>query len=181
MKMHFIQNHYRNIIKYDFLNKFYLTNTQDIPKIKKFMLNFNCKSTDFKTILISLLALELLTLKKGEITKSKTTNISIKIRKGSPVGCKVQLKKSQCFFFLEKLFNQILPSIKQFDGLDFEFVKKKKSVDFKIKKVFNLVELEPHYKFFKNIKSLEVSLITDSTSYTKTFFLLKSFRFPISS
>ena len=79
MKMHFIQNHYRNIIKYDFLNKFYLTNTQDIPKIKKFMLNFNCKSTDFKTILISLLALELLTLKKGEITKSKTTNISIKI------------------------------------------------------------------------------------------------------
>jgi len=179
--MHFIHNHYRNVIKYDFLNKFYLTNTQDIPEIKKLMLNINCKSTDFKTILISIFALELLTLKKGEFTKSKTTNISIKIRKGSPVGCKVLLKKSQCFFFLEKLFNQIFPAIKQFDGLDFKFVKKKKSVDFKIKKVFNLVELEPHYKFFKNIQSLEVSIITNSTSYVKTLFLLKSFRFPISS
>lgn len=61
--MHFIHNHYRNIIKYDFLNKFYLTNTQEIPEIKKLMLNINCKSTDFKTILISLFVLELLTLK----------------------------------------------------------------------------------------------------------------------
>tara|TARA_B110000967_G_C18896261_1_gene570875 strand:+ start:1321 stop:1875 length:555 start_codon:yes stop_codon:yes gene_type:complete len=179
--MHFISNHYKNIVKYDFFNKFNLRDVQEVPEIKKIVVNINCRTTDFKNLLTSLFVLELITVKKGEFTKSNTTNISVKVRKGFPVGCKVQLKNPQCFFFLEKLFNQIFPDVKQFNSIDFKLTETKNSVDFRIKKLFDLVELEPHYRFFKNVQSLDVSIVTSSKSYLKTLFLLKSFRFPVST
>ena len=45
-----LENYYRKIIKYDFINKFYYVNVNEIPCIKKIILNFGCKNIEIKNI-----------------------------------------------------------------------------------------------------------------------------------
>ena len=90
-----LENYYRKIIKYDFINKFYYVNVNEIPSIKKIILNFGCKNIEIKNISGCLLSLELITKKKGSLTRAKRSNILLKIRKGQPSGCVVVLKKKR--------------------------------------------------------------------------------------
>jgi large subunit ribosomal protein L5 len=93
------ENYYINIIKYDLVNKFYYKNHKKIPKLNKIILNFNCKNINFKLLISSIIALELITTQKSIITSSKKSNITLKIRKGNPIGCKVTLRKEKMYFF----------------------------------------------------------------------------------
>ena len=78
------KNYYNNVIKYDLINKFYYTNHKQIPQIINIILNFNCKNLNVKNLVSSLVALELITMKKGIVLTSKKSNIVLKIRKGNP-------------------------------------------------------------------------------------------------
>ena len=80
-----LKNYYELVIKYDFINKFFYENIEEIPKIKKINLNFgyNNNSLNLKNLAIAILSLELITKQKGELTHLKNTKLSIKIRKQS--------------------------------------------------------------------------------------------------
>lgn len=99
--MKFLKNYNENIVKYDLINKFEYTTINNLPKIKKIILSFNFKKFDFKLLISALIALEIISLQKCSLLKAKKFNISLKIRKGNPIGCKVILRKNNMrFFFL---------------------------------------------------------------------------------
>ena len=87
--MHFFEYYYFNIIKYDLINKFSYKNIDELPKIKKIILNFKNKNIKIKNFAASLLALKLMTSKRGVITKTKKPNLFLKIQKGKPTGYKI--------------------------------------------------------------------------------------------
>ena len=91
--MYLINYYYNNIVKYDLINKFYYKNIKQLPSILKIILNFNFKKQNIKNLMSSLIALELISSQKPIFTKSKISNITLKIRKGQPVGCKITLRK----------------------------------------------------------------------------------------
>ena len=93
------------IVKYDLLNKFCYKNIGEFPKLISLNLSFNNKKYDLKFIVASLVALELITLKKGQIIFSKKSIISLKVRKGNPIGCRVSLTKRKMYEFLSKLLD----------------------------------------------------------------------------
>ena len=78
--MHFLNYFYTKTLKFDLINKFYYTDLKKLPKLKKIVLNFSCKTIELKTIATHLLALELITGKKGTITLSKRPNLFLKIQ-----------------------------------------------------------------------------------------------------
>jgi len=99
--MRFIRNYTKNFVKYDLLLKFNdYKKISQIPKLKKIILSYEFKKYDFKLLLSSIVALELITSQQPCITRSKVSNISLKIRKGNPIGCKVTLRKKimEAFF-----------------------------------------------------------------------------------
>lgn len=97
--MQIFEYYYTNIIRYDLINKFYYNNHKQIPKVIKIVLNFNCNSVNIKRLISSMVALELITNQKSVILTSKKANISLKLRKGNPIGCKVTLKKKKYEYF----------------------------------------------------------------------------------
>ena len=121
--MNLLENYYTKIIRYDLINRFFYTHLNDIPKLKKIILNFGGKSFEIKNIVSSLLALELITTKQATVTKSKRANILLKIRKGYPTGCKVVLTNSEMYLFLFKLLTEVFPNLRDFKSLN---VSKKK-------------------------------------------------------
>ena len=99
-----IKEYKKNIINYDLLNKYVYKNIKEIPCVYTIKLCFT-KKYDLKTVLSGLIALEILNGKKGKILKNKKTIISLKTRKGHPMGCSITLtnKKAKDRFLV--LFN----------------------------------------------------------------------------
>lgn len=177
--MHFFENYYENVVKYDLLNKFKYTEINSIPKLQKVILTFNWKKIDVKNIIASLIAIELLTSKQGRLIGSKNSNIAITIRKGNPIGCKIILKKFLMYQFLAKLIVNVFPRFKNFIGFS---IKKKdtciKTFSFKLNNLFIFSDLEQHYQYFKSLPHLDITIVTDSKTATELIFLLKAFKFP---
>lgn len=177
--MHFLKKYYNNNIKYEFINKFTYNKNINIPKLKKIVLNFGCKTADIKQLSSSLLAFELITSQKGKLSKTKTSNILFKIRKGNPTGCTVTLSKFNIFHFISKMILEILPKLKIF--FDFKSLKKLNynTFSFRIKETFAFSELEEHYYLFNNLPILDVTIVTSSKTKNEIIFLLKSLKLPI--
>lgn len=176
--MSFFEAYNRKIIKYDLINVFVYPNLTRMPRLEKIILNFGYPKSKLKNLISGLLALEFLSSKKGEITRSKHLNIFLKIKKGSPVGCKIVLKKSVMNLFYLKLITSIFPKIKrpqiQSFQTDFKWIK---SVSFQLKNPLFFSELENQFQFFKDTPKLDITLTTSSRSIEELLFLLKSIKF----
>ena len=176
--MNIIKNYQRQILKIDCLNKFNYKNVNEIFKIKKIILNFNCKNYDIKKLSVAVLALELITVKKSTMTKSKKiSSINLKIKKGQPVGCKVILEKKKLEIFLFKFLNKILPELKHFNGLT--QTRNKNSFSFSLNDLVNFDELNTNFYLFSSLPTLNIITICNTNSVKELSFLLNSFKFPL--
>jgi large subunit ribosomal protein L5 len=179
--MNFYNYYNENVVKYDLLNKFQYKTLNQMPKFCKIILNFGCKKSDLKQLGPTLLALELITSQKSLFTNSSTTNISLKIKKGSPSGCKVTLRKMAMYTFIHKIVNGIFPKLKQFQGFKSltSRAEIKKTFSFSLKNNLLFLELEKHYQYFNRLPHLDVTMVTDANSFNELVFLLKSFKIPL--
>ncbi len=177
--MHYLNYFYTKTLKFDLINKFHYTDLKKLPKLKEIILNFNCKTTELKQLATNLLALELITNQKGIVTMSKRPNLFLKIKKGSPAGCKVTLKKTSILTFYSKSFTEIFPKIKNFDGLIISQKVEKTAFSFLIKETLNFSELTEHYYLFNNLTNLNLSFIMTIETKEEMLFFLKSFQVPL--
>jgi len=158
---------------------FFLKNIKNIPKLQKIILNFSLKEEPKLIMSLSFLSvLELISFQKGKLTSSKISNMTFKIQKGHPVGCKVTLRKYVMYSFIAKLVLQILPGLNQFEGIRFSPTSIN-SLSFKLKNILLFPELLNQYELFKSIPFLHITLVGSSENINKLSYLLRSFRLPL--
>jgi len=175
--MHYLEDFYTKNLKYDLINKFFYTNVKKLPKLKKIVLNFGCKTTNIKTLATNLLALELICGKKGSLRTAKQPNLVLKIKKGNPTGCILTLNNNSKVNFIAKILSETLTKIKQLDGLKLK--SEKSCLSYAIKNSFNFTCLEDHYYLFNNLSNLNITIITNSSRKEETLFILKSLQLPL--
>lgn len=177
--MHFLEHFYLKTLKYDLINKFLYKSTKRLPRLKKIILNFGCKTNEIKHLASSLLALELITNQKSNMTTTKRSNILLKIRKGNPTGCKITLRKTKMFNCFYKLLVEILPKLKKFEGFKVNRKIKKNAFSYELHDTFNFQELEEHYYLFNNLPKLYITIVTNTETKKELFFILNSFKLPV--
>ncbi len=168
--MHFLKKYNEKLVKYDFINKFNYKLVKNIPELVSVTLSFNLKKFSIKPLISSLASLKIITLNKGTITKSKVSNISLKIRKGQPVGCKLTLNNNLMYRFLFKILNKHVINLK---------IKKNmfnKIFSIKIRNILMFKDLENNYQFFKTIPDLNITIKTKTCNINEFIFLLNSFK-----
>ena len=124
-----------------------------------------------------MLALEMISLKKGTITITKKPNVILKIQKGQPAGCKVKLRNQQMYLFLTKLHLEIIPKLKNLQG----FVIKKQIFNFFFQVPSNeiaLKEFENQYPLFSNLPILDINIFTTTKNPKELIFLAKTIKLP---
>lgn len=171
-----LQHYYKKIIKRDLINKFSYTYLEEIPQLKKIILNFGCKNSDIRSIASVFLCLELITAEKSFVARSKRANVLLKIRKGNPVGCMAVLRDEKMYHFLFKLLSEVLPNLKSFAGLDVSKRLGKKSFSFTLKDLIHFKELEKQFYLFINVPPLNITLITTTKTKEELLYLLQSFK-----
>lgn len=96
------------------------------------------------------------------ITRAKSSIASFKIRKGMPVGMMVTLRGKRMCDFLDKLFNAVLPRIRDFQGTSRNSFDGRGNYSLGLKEQIIFPEIE--YDKVDKIRGFEVSIVTTAKS-----------------
>lgn len=167
--MNFFNEYNDNVVKYDLINKFNYKITKQIPKLESVTLTFKAKRYDLHTLLSCLSALNLISLQNPALNFSKISNISLKIRKGQPIGCKVTLRKKNLNKFLTVLLNKY--QVKTTTNTTYN---NERFLSHNVTNVLIFSSLEKNYQYFKNLSNLNINITTNNCCTRELAFLLMS-------
>ena len=156
-----------------------LTNSMQVPRIKKITLNMGVGEIlqDKKAIEKAQSDLEKLSGQKPLITKAKKSVASFKVREGMPIGVKVTLRKNRMYEFLDRLINIALPRVRDFRGLSMKSFDGTGNYSLGIKEQTIFPEID--YDNVDRIRGLDITITTSATNNEETLALLNAFNFPI--
>lgn len=94
-------------------------NSMAVPRLDKIVVNMGVGegAQDVKILEKAIDELALITGQKPIMRRAKKAIANFKIRDGSPVGCKVTLRRAMMYEFLDRLVNVALPRIRDFRGV----------------------------------------------------------------
>lgn len=117
-----------------------------------------------------------ITGQKPQLTKAKKAVASFKIRQNDPLALKVTLRGARMYDFVEKLFNLILPRLRDFKGMPLDAFDDAGNYNLTIKDqtLFPEVNLDKINK----IRSVQITLNINATSKDESKMLLSTLGFP---
>jgi large subunit ribosomal protein L5 len=113
---------YRKEIIPQMMQDFKLKNKMAVPRLEKIVVNMGVGEgvQDIKILERAMDELATITGQKPIMRRAKKAIANFKIREGSPVGCKVTLRKAMMYEFMDRLINIALPRIRDFRGVSAE-------------------------------------------------------------
>jgi len=158
-----------------------------VPRIEKVIVNTSFgklivgkTSDEQKKFLDSILEdLSLICGQKPILKGAKKSISTFKLRKGSPVGAKITLRKKRMYDFLERLIHIVLPRSRDFRGIDPTSFDKKGNLTVGIREHITFPEVSPEKT--KTIFGLEITIVTDAKKREEGIELLRLMGFPIKS
>jgi len=154
-------------------------NIMQVPKVEKITLNMGVGEsiTDKKAIEKAQADLESITGQRSLTTKAKKSVATYKLREGFPIGCKVTLRNSRMYDFLDRLVNIALPRIRDFRGLNKKSFDGNGNYSIGIKEQIIFPEID--YDSIDKIRGLDITITTTAKTDEEALALLKAFNFPI--
>jgi len=114
-----LKQKYDKVIIKELTKEFSYTNRMQVPCVKKVVINRGLGESvsNPKAMDTSLAELASITGQKPAVTKAKKSIAAFKLRAKQPIGCKVTLRGTRMYHFLDKLINICLPRIRDFKGI----------------------------------------------------------------
>ncbi|MBI60181.1 50S ribosomal protein L5 [bacterium] len=114
-----LKQKYNEEIKSKLQDKFDFKNIHQIPKLEKIVINRGLGEVvvNNKALNITVEQFISITGQKPVLRKAKDAISNFKIRKDQVIGCKVTLRSTRMYDFLNKLINIVLPKIRDFRGI----------------------------------------------------------------
>jgi large subunit ribosomal protein L5 len=114
-----LREKYQSNVRKALIEKFNYANVHQVPRLEKVVINMSVGEaiSNSKVLEVATRELTAISGQKPVITKAKKSIAAFKLREGMPIGCKVTLRGERMYVFLDKLFNIVLPRIRDFRGL----------------------------------------------------------------
>lgn len=169
---------YQQTIVNELKEKFQYSNVMQIPKVEKVILNMGVSDavTDTKSMDAAAGELALIAGQKALVTKAKQSISSFKLREGMAIGCKVTLRKTRMYDFLERLVVVAMPRIRDFKGFSIKSFDGRGNFNLGIKE--HIVFPEINYDKITKIRGLNITIVTSAKTDEEAKALLAGFHFP---
>lgn len=170
--------HYQQDIAPKLASEFQLKNLMAVPKVKKVVINTGIglardSEEDQKRVLEEL---GLIAGQKPNLRQARKSIAGFGIRRGQVIGAAVTLRGRKMYDFLQKLFNIVLPRLRDFRGVS------KKSFDTSGNYTLGMTEhtVFPEIDLGKvnKVLSLEVTIVTSTRDREKAERLLEELGMP---
>ena len=153
-------------------------NRFQIPSIDKVVINMGIGEgvADRKKVDSAAADLALIAGQKAVVTKARKSIATYKLRAGQAIGCKVTLRKTRMYEFLDRLINIALPRVRDFRGLSPKSFDGRGNYTLGIKE--HIVFPEIDYDKAADIWGMDITVCTTAPNDDEALALLTAFNFP---
>ena len=169
---------YKEQIVPKLMQKFGYKNVMQVPRLVKVTLNMGVgEAAANKKVLENANAdMTKIAGQKSVSTLSKKSIATFKIRDGWPIGCKVTLRRTKMYEFVDRLVNIALPRVRDFRGISGRAFDGRGNYNMGIKEQIIFPEIE--YDKIDALRGLNVSITTTAKTDDEAKALLAAFKFP---
>ena len=173
-----LRTQYDREIRTQLTEKFGFTNPMQVPSLDKVVLNMGIGEgvNDRKKVDNAAADLTLIAGQKAVITKARKSIATFKVRDGQAIGCKVTLRKTRMYEFIDRLINIGLPRVRDFRGLNPKSFDGGGNYTMGIKEHIIFPEID--YDKASDIWGMDITVCTTAKTDAEARALLTAFNFP---
>lgn len=171
------EKYIREIIP-NMMREFSYKNIMQVPRLEKIVLNVGLGEAVQNIKLLDAVQKELamITGQKAVVTKAKKSIAAFKLRKGTPIGCKVTLRGNRMYEFLDRLISIALPRIRDFKGVSGKSFDGRGNYSLGLKEQFIFPEID--YDKVEMVHGLDITICTNAKTDQESKALLRHFGMP---
>jgi large subunit ribosomal protein L5 len=165
-------------VRQKLIEQFGYKNKMQVPTLQKIVLNMGIGEAvnDRKKVEQAAEAMAAIAGQKPVITKSRKSIATYKLRDGQAIGCKVTLRKSRMYEFLDRLVNIALPRVRDFRGLNPKSFDGRGNYSLGIKEHIIFPEID--YDKAQEVWGMDITVCTSAKTDDEARALLTAFNFP---
>ena len=169
---------YDEVVLPKLMEEFGYKSRMEAPQIEKIVLNMGVGDAvnDTKKVTTAAADLALIAGQKPVITHARKAISTFKVRENMPIGCKVTLRKTRMYEFLDRLVTIALPRIRDFRGLNPKSFDGRGNYAMGIKE--HLIFPEIDYDKAESTLGMDIIVCTTAKTDDEARALLRAFNFP---
>jgi large subunit ribosomal protein L5 len=156
-------------------------NPMQVPRLDKIVINMGVGEAtgDQKKLDSAVAELTVIAAQKPVKTVAKKAIAGFKIRKGLPIGCKVTLRKSRMYEFMDRLVTIALPRVRDFRGIQGKGFDGRGNFAMGLKE--QIIFPEINYDRVEDIRGMDIQFVTTAKTDAEAKALLKAFDLPFAN
>ena len=173
-----LKTYYDKVIRPNLAKEFGLTNTHQVPRILKVVLNVGMGEAARTPKMLEAVVdeLGLITGQKATIRRSKKAIANFNLRAGLPVGATVTLRNARMYEFLDRFINIAVPRIRDFRGLPNKSFDGRGNYTLGIKEQMIFSEID--FDKVEKIHGMDITVVTNAGRDDLAMALLREFGWP---
>jgi len=173
-----LRTHFDEVVRKKLAEDFGYKNRMQVPVITKIVINMGIGEgvNDRKKVENAASDLGMIAGQKAIVTKARKSIATFKVRDGQAIGCKVTLRKTRMYEFVDRLVNIALPRVRDFRGLSPKSFDGRGNYTLGIKEHIIFPEID--YDKATDIWGMDITVCTSAKSDDEARALLTAFNFP---
>lgn len=169
---------YKQEVMPKLMERFGYTNPMQVPRLSKVTLNMGVgEAVGNKKILENAVAdMAKIAGQKPIVTNARVSVATFKIRDGWPIGCKVTLRRTRMYEFVDRLVNISLPRVRDFRGISGRSFDGRGNYNMGVKEQIIFPEID--FDAVDAIRGMDIAITTTARTDEEGKALLEAFRFP---
>ncbi len=158
--------------------EFGIDNVMAVPRLEKIVLNIGLgeATQNIKLLDEAVEELALIAGQRPTVTRARKSIAAFKVREGMPIGCRVTLRGSRMWDFLDRLISAALPRVRDFQGIKPGAFDGRGNYTLGIQD--HLIFPEVDYSKVDRPKGLNITIVTTAGNDERAFHLLRSLGMP---
>ena len=176
--MNRLQERYEKEVVPAMMEKFGYKNIMQVPKLEKIVINMGVgEAKDNPKVLESAVSdLQIIAGQKPVLTRAKKSVANFKIRENMALGCKVTLRKTNMYEFVDKLVSIALPRVRDFRGVSAKAFDGRGNYSLGIKEQLIFPEIE--YDKVDKVRGMDIIFVTSANTDEEARELLRFLGMP---
>jgi large subunit ribosomal protein L5 len=173
-----LRTHFEQVVRKQLTEQNGYKNPMQVPTIQKVVINMGIGEgvNDRKKVDAAAADLGQISGQKAIITKARKSIATYKLRDGQAIGCKVTLRKTRMYEFIDRLITIALPRVRDFRGLNPKSFDGRGNYTIGIKE--HLVFPEIDYDKASDVWGMDITVCTSAKTDDEARALLAAFNFP---
>jgi large subunit ribosomal protein L5 len=173
-----LRTEYDRNIRGQLTEKFGYENVMQVPRLDKVVLNMGVGDSvnDRKKAETAAAELTQIAGQKAIVTYSRIAIATFKLRENQPIGCKVTLRKTRMYDFIDRLVNIALPRVRDFRGLNPKSFDGRGNYSLGLKE--HIIFPESDFDKVSEARGMDITVCTTAKTDDEARALLTAFNFP---